>query len=238
LISEQRDFDIAVELHLPPAAGKNAAEAIPGHPIPGNLRGVNNGLFELDSPQYIQPGSSLDLRHQERIIEARVAYCERATHGYRLGLLLACDAERRSEKRTAVDLPGLLRMGDPPVTVAVRVVDLSPSGLGFELPAAVPVGASVSLDLSVGTALGEIRHCVSNLDRYRAGMRTKQFILRAGSERTLVFSGAERGTDQALAQLARSVQERHARYEAMLFSWSAPRKNCGDAKTNAADTAA
>ena len=59
-----------------------------------------------------------------------------------------------------------------------RVVDMSQSGLGFELPDAVPVGARVSVHLLCGIAFGEIRHCSKTSAVYRAGMRIDEFVVR------------------------------------------------------------
>ena len=55
---------------------------------------------------------------------------------------------------------------------------MSQSGLGFELPAAVPVGARVSVHFLCGIAFGEIRHCSNALAVYRAGMRIDEFVVR------------------------------------------------------------
>jgi hypothetical protein len=61
-----------------------------------------------------------------------------------------------------------------------RVVDMSQSGLGFELPDSVPVGTRVSVHFACGIAFGEIRHCTAKSAVYRAGMRIEEFIVRHG----------------------------------------------------------
>jgi len=43
--------------------------------------------------------------------------------------------------------------------MAVRIVDMSPSGMGMEVPAALSRGAKVCVNLDQGLAFGEIRFC-------------------------------------------------------------------------------
>ena len=59
-----------------------------------------------------------------------------------------------------------------------RVVDMSQSGLGFELPDSVTVGTRVSVHFACGIAFGEIKHCAAKRSVYRAGMRIEEFIVR------------------------------------------------------------
>jgi hypothetical protein len=187
--------------------------------VPADLAAVTNGVFELRCPEYIHPDGRLEMRHPERSLECRVAYCERqASGGYRLGLVIAGDADRRSETRTAVDLTGVLHMPNSLLNMAVKVVDVSRSGLGLDLPTPIPVGACVRVELSSGIAIGQIRHCAKSLDRYRAGMRTHEFVLHTNTRQILVWDDDKLAIRSAMAALARSVQERQARYEAILFS--------------------
>lgn len=207
LVMQDRKFDVAVDLR--PFEGEVRS-------IPASLYSVSNGVFELCVPAYLAPGARLELRARQRCFESRVVCCERlVTGGFRVGLVIAGDQERRSEIRVAADIPGVLSIANSLQTLAVRVVDVSPSGLGLDLSVAVPVGASVRVGLNAGMGVGEIRHCARKLDRYRAGMRMREFILHPNARQTIAGSNAN---PSPIDSLVRSIQDRQSRYEAILFS--------------------
>jgi PilZ domain len=83
----------------------------------------------------------------------------------------------RAEARIPVDLSAILTSPSYDRMFA-RVVDMSQSGLGFELPDSVAVGTRVSVHFASGIAFGEIRHCTAKSRVYRAGMRIEEFIVR------------------------------------------------------------
>lgn len=152
-------------------------------------------------------------------MESRVAYCNRQERSYNLGILLARDADRRSETRTPVDLPALLHIAGSLTAIPVRVIDLSVSGLGLELPTAIALGASVRVELGTGTAIGEIRHCEGNSAGFRAGIRMSEFVLPANAQRMVIRDATRQtGGATALASLTHAIQERQSRYEAILYS--------------------
>jgi len=159
------------------------------------------------------------MRHLERSIESQVVFCKREENGgYRVGVLMASDADRRSETRTPVDAPAMLRVAGSVTVVPARVIDVSMCGLGLELPAAMTLGAFVYVDLSTGTAVGEIRHCSRMADKFRAGICMREFILPPNGQRMLLSDTRAAGTAAALQLLMRTVQERQSRYEAILYS--------------------
>jgi hypothetical protein len=186
--------------------------------------GVRNGAFELLCPNALKPDQRLTLRHAERLIESRVLYCEQqARSGYSVSLVMASDTERRSEVRAPVNLPATLRLTGSPSSIPVRVVDISDSGLGLEMPSAIAVGASVNVELSTGAAIGEMRHCARRRDAYRAGMRIREFALAPNWERLVPLNApSESESEMAVASLTRSVQDRQFRYEAILYSLAEP----------------
>jgi hypothetical protein len=188
----------------------------------GIIVGVRNGAFELCCPEALNPGQRLTLRHPDRVIESRVAYCKQQEYGvYRAGVLMAADAERRSQPRKLVELPATLRVAGPPDRIPVRIIDVSESGLGMEMSVAVPIGASVQVEMEAGTAIGEIRHCAKRRDAYRTGMRIQEFALPPNGERLIVLNASE---DKAMQSLTRSVRDRQLRYEAILYSLASPPK--------------
>jgi PilZ domain len=66
----------------------------------------------------------------------------------------------RAEPRIPVDLSAVLTSPSYDRMFA-RVVDMSQSGLGFELPDSVAVGTRVSVHFASGIAFGEIKHCTA-----------------------------------------------------------------------------
>lgn len=163
------------------------------------------------------------MRYLERTIESQVVYSKRQENGtYTIGVLMACDTGRRSETRTPVDIPAALCIAGERTVIPVRVVDLSTSGLGLELSIAIPVGASVYIDLKTGTAIGEIRHCARTSERFRAGVRMREFVLPPDRRRAMLSATRETGSTAALQSLMRAFQERQSRYEAILQSLALP----------------
>jgi len=213
LILEERQFELSVDCLLDQGP----------HPIRAIINRVQNGVFELCFPIALMPGQQLTMRHLERTIESQVAYSKPQENGtYTIGVLMACDAGRRSETRTPVDIPAVLRVAAERNGIPVRVVDLSTSGLGLELSIAIPVGASVYVDLKTGTAIGEIRHCTRISERFRAGVRMREFLLPPEQQRALLTATRETGSAAALQSLMRAFQERQSRYEAILQSLALP----------------
>ena len=213
MLLEDREFEIPVVCRLD--QDPNTIQA--------TIQRVRNGTFQLWFPIALRPGQRLTLRHLERTIESQVVYNQRRENGaYTIGLLMACDADRRSETRTPVDLPAVLRIADSRTVIPVRVVDLSISGLGLELPAAIPVGAAVFVDLKTGTAAGEIRHCSKASEKFRAGVRTREFVLPPNGHRVALRAAKETGSAAVLQSLMRTVQERQSRYQAILYSLAFP----------------
>ncbi len=209
MILEERDFEIPVDCVL----------AEDPQPIQATIHGVRNGFFELCFPVGLRPGQQLTMRRLERTIEVRVIYSKRQEDGaYTVGVLMACDADRRTDVRTAVDVPAVLRVADSRTIIPARVVDLSARGLGLELPIAVPVGAAVYVDLKTGTAAGEIRHCNKTSDTFRAGVGMREFVLPPNGCRMALSAARETGSAAVLQSLMRTVQERQSRYEAILYS--------------------
>lgn len=219
LTAEECKFEIHVDLH--PDSGE-------GLTVPASLQAVRNGLFELRTACYLSPGARLQVKAKEFSFESRIVCCERQESGlFRLALILAGDEEKRSETRMAIEAAGVLRITNSLQTFAIRVVDISASGLGLDLPAPIPVGASVRVGLNVGTAIGEIRHCARKLDRYRAGMRLAEFIVHPNFRQTMLWSEDTSRNCAPVATLIRSIQERQSRYEAILFSLASSSEEYG-----------
>ena len=210
---EERQFEIPVDCLLDQDS----------HAVQATIHAVRNGVFELCFPTALRPGQHLAMRRLERTIESQVVYSKRQESGaHTIGVLMACDAERRSDVRIPVDAPAVLRVASSRTVIPVRILDISACGLGLELPVSIPVGESVFVDLNTGTAAGEIRHCSRTAEKFRAGVCMREFVLPPKSHRVLLSTIRETGSAAVLQSLMRTVQERQSRYEAILYSLALP----------------
>lgn len=141
---------------------------------------MDRGFLRLSSAVEIKPDSTLELVIDRCRIRAEALTCEHERDG---AFTITCrrvygaQGAVRYEPRIAVDLSAVLRYPGCDHLFA-RIIDMSQSGLGFELPAPVRVGTRVCVHFACGIAFGEIRHCTENTLVYRAGMRIDEFIVR------------------------------------------------------------
>lgn len=189
--------DLAVPVHLQPHHESQRE-------IPATLAAVELGAFLVRSPIQLNSGARLSIIHPHARMEASVIHCRRIEGGaYQLGLVLTRDLDRRSEPRTRANCPATLSIPGSAGRAGVTVVDISPSGLGLELPNPLLIGTPVTIQWDAAVATGEICHCQPSRARYRAGMRVHELAFRDPS-------------------WSRSVEQRQASYQAILFSLAAP----------------
>ncbi len=178
--------------------------------LPAQILGVRGGLFQVRSPAYVRRKRAFEMVCAQHRILARVVFCSpEATGMYRLGARMVRDEDQRREVRFPADTSAKLLVGGSIPTV-VRVVDVSASGLGLELPVSIPVGAAVSVDLGLGVVSGEIRHCTNCSSKFRVGMHLHEFVPSPGAEPLRKAS--------VMHRFLHAIQERQLRYEAMLLS--------------------
>jgi len=164
-------FDIPVELHL---LGK-------GHEIvPARIRRVSQALFELNCPQSLPAGQRAALSHEGRRLEVEtISAMQVAPKAYLLTVKVLNEelGEVRSELRLPTDLAAKLRVAGEAKQLAVRVVDMSPSGMGIETSKALMPGAKVCVNFEQGLAFGEVRFCQQkSADLYLVGFRLEEYI--------------------------------------------------------------
>ncbi len=149
----QVGFDIPVELHVLDKTNRIVA---------ARIRRVSPSLFELSCSEKLQKGQKLALSHEGKRLEVEVSSAEQgATNIYILSVKVVAEqlGEVRSELRLPIDLRAVLRVAGATAEMAVRIVDMSPSGMGIEVPLALSRGAKVCVNLDQGLAFGEIRFC-------------------------------------------------------------------------------
>lgn len=81
--------------------------------------------------------------------------------------------EKRREPRTATDDPGLLQRIVPfsPDLLPIRIVDVSKGGMQVSASTSLEPGTMVKVRLKGVIAFGEVRHCRTVGDSYRAGIQ-------------------------------------------------------------------
>ena len=204
-------FDLPVELHLLDKLTEK---------INAQIHGVSSGLMQLSSPTYLRNDQKLQMVCTGQMIESVVAFCRRRTGGvYDVAVEVCRKIDARKEVRIAADLTTRLFLAGSPTAIAVKVFNLSPSGLGIELPSPIPSGAQVSVEMGSRTVQGEIRHCARNEHKYRAGIQLEKLIPSNGA-RSKLWANLNNGSANAAAMAAflRSIDERQSSSEAILFS--------------------
>ncbi|HTU46182.1 MAG TPA: PilZ domain-containing protein [Bryobacteraceae bacterium] len=148
--------------------------------VSAQLARVDRGFLKLSTSAALPTDSQIELVIDGCTIRAQVLSCEQEQQGkFALAVrrVYGPHGAVRSEPRIPVDLSAVLRYPGCDHLFA-RIVDMSQSGLGFELPAAVSAGTRVSVHFVCGIAFGEIRHCGKISAVYRAGMRIDEFVVR------------------------------------------------------------
>jgi hypothetical protein len=202
-------LDIGVELR-----------AIGGAPeaFPARVYRVSVGLAELSSRVYFPPNQKVELRCGDRWIQSRVSYCRPERNDrFNLALRMTPEVGVRREIRTELNLETSLQIAGSLGRISARVVDLSPSGVGFETPAELSLGTRVWIALGSSNALGEVRHCTAIGDRYRAGIRLEK-LTRCDDETQKSRMDLDNGIENnaILTAFERSIEEEQAKLEAML----------------------
>jgi hypothetical protein len=146
----------------------------------GKILRVDQGFFQISSPLCLDPYSKVDVTIDDCTVKTEVVSCDKQDDGdFRVSLRRIYGPQRaiRAEPRIPVDFTAVLvtSSGD---RIFARVVDMSQSGLGLELSAAVAAGTRASVSFVAGVAFGEVRHCTQAAFPYRAGIRIHEFMVR------------------------------------------------------------
>jgi hypothetical protein len=164
-------FDIPVELHLLDNANRI---------VEARISRVSPSLFNLTCSEDLKEGQRLALSHEGRRIEVAVSSVAQDAAGvYLLAVRVVNDedGEVRSELRLPTDLAAILRVAGETEQIATRVVDMSASGMGIEVPVSLARGAKVCINLEQGLAFGEIRFCrEKSAGVYFAGFLLEEYI--------------------------------------------------------------
>lgn len=171
-----RTTDFADSLHIPAQLSLLSGQ----QEISARLIQVDQGLLKLIADNTLAQDSIVKLEIDGCPLKARVVSCEPdrlAKFVVILRRIYSTQGAVRSEPRIPVDLSAILTSALCDRTFA-RIVDMSQSGLGFELPYPLLLGTRVSVQFVSGIAFGKIKHCAAQKAVYRAGMRIEEFVVR------------------------------------------------------------
>ncbi len=152
-LNETVGFDIPAELHMLDQANRIIA---------ARIRRVGPSVFELSCAERLRDGERLALSHEGRRLEVEVSStAQSAADIYQLTLKVVNEqhGEVRSEFRLPTDLSAVMRVAGDTTQIPVKIVDMSPSGMGVEVPKSLAKGVKVCINLEQGLAFGEIRFC-------------------------------------------------------------------------------
>lgn len=155
-----------------------------GHEISATLVRVDRGCLRLSSAAPLRPDSTIQLAIEGCTIRAEVVTCEpEPLNRFAVAVRRAYGPEgaTRHEPRIPVDISAVVRYPGCDHLFA-RIIDMSQSGLEFELPTSVGVGTKISVHFEYGIAFGEIRHSGEVAGGWRAGMRIDEFIVRKSAK--------------------------------------------------------
>lgn len=149
--------------------------------VPAFIRRVNTGFFLVAAPMPLKPERRLEIKFDGRGIECQVVYCQsESANNYLIGVRMAQNGTEalRAEPRIPVELEAKLNLPGVEASIAGRVVNISASGLGLFFEKEVPTNEIAYVELQIGFAFGEIRHCTKTAAGYRVGLKLDEFISR------------------------------------------------------------
>ncbi|HEX3682751.1 MAG TPA: PilZ domain-containing protein [Bryobacteraceae bacterium] len=142
---------------------------------------VNTGFLLLRATAALDPARNLEVCYLERRIACETVYSHPQADGtHRVGarMLEGAHGALRVERRIRLDTTAVLNTSALPGPTTVRVIDVSSSGMGVRVEAAIKVGDLAYVEMEHGVAFGEIRHCEKIEEGYRAGLFIEEFISR------------------------------------------------------------
>ncbi|HTU43703.1 MAG TPA: PilZ domain-containing protein [Bryobacteraceae bacterium] len=148
--------------------------------VQAHIRRVNTGFFLIATPIALKAERRLEMLFDNRRIECQVVYCQPEGAGYNLGVRMAHNSSEalRAEPRIPVDLEAKVNIPGIELPIAGRVVNISASGLGLLLDREIPTDELAYVELEIGFAFGEIRHCSKTPSGYKVGLKLDEFLSR------------------------------------------------------------
>lgn len=149
----------------------------------GALRKSTAGVVQLTLPIPLPAQTRVSLRLADDVdTEGEIASCEKHEAAYLVNV--AVSNELRREPRFDVNDPVRITVINVPDYPCIdgQISNLSKSGLALTVPAAVPPGCQVKIELNDGVVLGEVRHCKKAGDEFTAGVAIETVVFRGNND--------------------------------------------------------
>lgn len=144
-----------------------------GYSIDGQIWSASERFLRIITGAPIGVTERIEMSIDGCTVNGEVAFCQSCPEGYNVGVQLQDRDSVRREPRFPLDLPATLTVVGltGPTGGAVRLSDVSASGVGLFSSTPAPVGACVEINLDMGLLFGEVRHCQkSDEGRFRIGI--------------------------------------------------------------------
>jgi hypothetical protein len=143
------------------------------HGITGQIWSASERFLRMLLRAPIEVGELIEMSIDGCSVNGEVAFCQVGPEGYNVGVQMLDRHSIRREPRFPLDLPAVLTVvgSTGPGEAAVRLTDVSASGVGLFSSSPVQIGACVEINLDFGLLFGEIRHCQESSEgRFRVGV--------------------------------------------------------------------
>jgi hypothetical protein len=195
------EFAIPVQLHFRDGLREQ---------MDAEIARVNTGFLLLRVATALDPARNLEVAYLQRRIACETVYSHPQADGtHRIGarMLDGANGALRVERRIQFEASAVLNTSALPGPTAVRLIDISSSGMGVKLPAPIKIGDLAYVEMDHGVAFGEIRHCGKIEGGYRAGLFIEEFISRtAGAVNPWAAKGVEVPGRSAALNMSRALK--------------------------------
>jgi len=174
-----RENDSATRKHLDIGIALYAIDRVDEH-FPARLCEKSDDFLVFRVKSRLGRGRKLVMHDEDKRTEIEVSYCRKCSDGgYELGgnILSAKEGAVRREWRLPADIPAQVTVVGRLATYKARVVNISPSGLGLQMPVDVPPGSELILQMRDGSGYGDVRHCRKiGKNKYAVGLSVHEFV--------------------------------------------------------------
>jgi len=137
---------------------------------------IRGGRVHLRTSQQVLAGFRVVVKLDHISLPGEVGYCAPKDQGYLICVELDREtAHQRGEPRFPVNLPAKVIVLDGSATLIFpgTVADVSRSGIGLLVPAALEIASLICVETATMLIAGEVRYCLKKGDKeFRVGLET------------------------------------------------------------------
>lgn len=127
-----------------------------------------NGL-RIRTPRFLSRGAVVVVDIRETVIQGEVRYCVEKDDGFQVGLYIRECVERRSQQRSAVDIPAMI--GEVKNDTPATIVDRSDTGLLLAAHHQIAKGTAVRIVAEGTLSYGSVVHCRREGEEFKIGVK-------------------------------------------------------------------